>query len=174
MAANSSRTAAQARRDRHKAAVLEYFRVPGQRRLQAAVQLGVSRGTVHGLTKGHDSADSALKALETRRQQGKPTTLPTHVEKALAKAIVDAGALQHTPAPAQVKAAVYTEAKALGVTFGVRLVWCPCPSEALTVPADWWQSHAQQEGLARLFAPQQPQWQPQNRQTQQGALAGRE
>jgi hypothetical protein len=166
MPGNSGRTGAQARRSRQEAAIREYFRVPGQRRLQAAVSLGVPKQTVSRLTKGHDTVDSALKGLKERRQPGRPTTLPTHVEKALAKAIVDAGALQHTPAPAQVKAAMYMEAKTLGVTFGVRFGVVPLSLQSPDSAADWWQSYAQQEGLAQLFAPQQPQWQPQNRQAQ--------
>jgi hypothetical protein len=120
MPGNSGRTGGQTPRDRQEAAIREYFRVPGQRRLKAAVSLGVSRPTVNRLTSGHNDVDSALKALKERPRPGRPTTLPTHVEQALTKAIVDASALQHTPAPAQVKAAMYAEAKALGVTFGVR------------------------------------------------------
>jgi hypothetical protein len=120
MTKKSGRNAGVERRERQRAAVKAFFGQGGSHGWEEAVARGVARGTVQSLVKGHDSAESALKALEGRRQPGAPTVLKPDVERALTKVVVEASLRNNTLNPLQVKAMMFSEAKAVGKRFGVR------------------------------------------------------
>ena len=106
-----------------KSAVEEYFRLKAAKLpapLKNAAFGRVKEPTLCGWVKGHATAETALAALEQRRQRGGQTVLPERTEKALAALIVAMWKVGMTLTTEQVLAMATIQARAAGTPFQVR------------------------------------------------------